>query len=264
MCIRDRYNFIQQFRWDQSPPHLVYFCTCILIGNKLNRQVCWIRHLWHEVQLNHCIRERLGVCTQTRNQTQHGPVECTIDLHEWCLARVVDVHDGDMTQEPANNNTPHPPLWLSMRVNRHLVQQIMDSSDRIWYYWKLYQFYLGCSWWRKALRRITSHVDQWKRVVLPLIIHRKAARIHTSTDETIGSAWSICKQTCVTVVYVQDRLADYTLRQTGCAQTSPTPGQTSGRNRHAPPFDARMRWRVEFLRAAASAAWQYTIQWQHS
>jgi len=56
-----------------------------------------------QVELDHGVGQRLGVGLQVGDETQHGAAERAVDLLQGCLARVVDVDDGHVAQEPDEN-----------------------------------------------------------------------------------------------------------------------------------------------------------------
>lgn len=58
-----------------------------------------------KVELDHCVGQRLGVGLQVGHQTQHGAAERSIDLLQGSLARIVDVDDWHVAQEPMKKIT---------------------------------------------------------------------------------------------------------------------------------------------------------------
>ena len=56
-------------------------------------------YLGHKIELHHSIGQWFSVRFETGYQSQHGSVECTIDLAERNLPWIVHIYHWDMTQE---------------------------------------------------------------------------------------------------------------------------------------------------------------------
>lgn len=56
-------------------------------------------YLWHQVELHHCIGQGFSVGFQTGHQPEHGPVECSVNLGQWNLSRIIHIHHRDVSQE---------------------------------------------------------------------------------------------------------------------------------------------------------------------
>ena len=58
-----------------------------------------------QVELDHGVGQGIGVGLQVGDQPQHGAAEGSVDLLQGRLARIVDVDDGHVSQEPENEST---------------------------------------------------------------------------------------------------------------------------------------------------------------